>query len=241
MPTRVQHQNQFIFSRHIKRQNSSVPKCWQFISERKRRRTRWRLWRSQRLSLRSRSFDFTAEGTLYSSWPDLPAPIQPTLIKYNMQFDVYILVFKDLDKTEVEGKWTDSQYKPSVLEWVLKIEGQRKKENPVKTANISSGATCSFEIDSLGGVRGHSSCAIQLYLLGKTRAKHARRFHICCDAAFFARTQLINTFKCVLPWEISVKEGHWQPSSPQPSHTHTHAHTLNTHTEHTHILAFMYL
>lgn len=121
-----------------------------------------------------------------------------------MQSDVYIRVFKDLYKTEVNRQ----PIQTICFGMSFKNRGIREKENPVKTANISFGTTCSFELDSLRGVRGHSSCAIRLYLLGKRRAKHTRRFHICCDTAFLARTQPINTFKCVLPWEISVKEGH---------------------------------
>lgn len=34
MPTQVQHQNQFVFSRHIKQQISSVPSCSRIILER---------------------------------------------------------------------------------------------------------------------------------------------------------------------------------------------------------------
>lgn len=72
-------------------------------------------------------------------------------------------------------------------------------------------------------MRGRSWCAIQLYLLGKTRAEHARRFQICCDVAFFARTQLIKHIQvCVTMGNFSQRGSLTTTQSTALTHTNVH-------------------
>lgn len=80
MPTQVQHQNQFVFSCHIKRQISSIPNCSQFILESRG----FADYRGHNFHLYKAAHLILLWNSCNSCWTHLSAWTQPTPGKFRL-------------------------------------------------------------------------------------------------------------------------------------------------------------